>query len=1465
MGSRLIRPTRHHATPWKRRIAQFLCIFLGLVGAAPLLAAALLKNARVQQWTNRTTEALLRSELGLEASYRARLSLWPLELDVEDLVVASVDRGAPALRVKSVKLRPRLTALLAGQINLGEVQIVEPQVRAVIRNGSLANVALRIPERRRTQPARKTKEPPITSLAVTHANADIDLDGKRIRLKDVNADVFAKRGPTFEISLTTAQALADMDHLVEATKNAPEFRAYDEDVICKFELQAHVDPQSARIKRLVVQGFADLNPAPNTRADCQRVATESDTDQISIRLHEVIASWPQQKLSVAGKLAVRVPVAPVNRFVSMLPVQGWVAVNGAVKWDETRRLPEFTGHARAAGLQLERYKIADLLDADVLLHDDVIHVKDANVIFADGRTLIPDARIAPFEEGVPLNVPMVETHGMTFPGLMRALGVTPRTIVAWDFGDGQITDLKGQLATPHLEGDLRTDTRGFEVFNSAFNDPARKHMIGVPRALVHGKIVVEPDAFEFRDTVATFGSSQLNARLVSIGFDNDLEIVVDHSTQLDLADISPIVNIPMAGHSRLGVHLVGKASDPLLTGSLSVDDFEFGGFPLGSIKSSQVRFRPLVVDFSDIKATKGKSDYSVKSARLDFNTTGVIIADAQASSTRLDIRDFLNMWNFDRDPRYDSLFGWGKANARVHYVLGGPEDRCGDGLLRVTSQVSMSHLELYEERYDSADADVDFTWMDIKAGFMGVNVNVPSLTLRKGMGVVVGSLQIRPGAQLTAHAAATAIPLGRFNGFGTAGRILDGTLAGVADASGTLDAPEVEARVNVSRLFVGRTHFGPSELTVRLESPPRPANLGPPTRCNNPIAQPFDLAEYKADKPSGTFHFNGQMLGGQIKLDDLQMTRQQLKHVKGTVELDKFQLSVLNELLRSRDAANGDIAGFVSGEIEVDDLPMDNAAFVVGSVNHLALELQRGAAKITVEPMTSPITFKGGTVEVPDLSLHARYGEIPLTFQVAARVSQLQRTPNIAAELRLVPADLARFVTLVPRAEALTGRLDGNLKLAGPWGHLKTSGSLQVGQSALQIKGLDSPFTDIDLAVAVSDGELRITRGSANLGMGKVQLSGGGSFANFQPGVMRLGISANDVALPAGFGLKGTLDAQLEATVDPSAEVVRPHVTGAIILDGLEYARPVQMTADVSSLAQRGRRSQVEAYDPENDKVDFDLFLRAKGPLRIRNDLIETEVTIDKAGLELTGTNQRFGLRGALQTGQAGKIYLRQHVFEIREGTVVFDDPSRINPRVDLRATTEYRRYTSQNSAPATGSGSSGSGDSARTALGGRWRITMHAHGDADQLSIDLTSEPALSPDDIFMLLTVGVTRTEINQAQSASVVSSVALEALGTLSGADRTVRNTIPVIDDFRFGSAYSSRTGRTEPTVTIGKRLSERIRATVTTGLAESREVRSNLEWQLNRRLSLEGSYDNVNDISSSQLGNLGADIRWRIEFK
>jgi translocation and assembly module TamB len=199
-----------------------------------------------------------------------------------------------------------------------------------------------------------------------------------------------------------------------------------------------------------------------------------------------------------------------------------------------------------------------------------------------------------------------------------------------------------------------------------------------------------------------------------------------------------------------------------------------------------------------------------------------------------------------------------------------------------------------------------------------------------------------------------------------------------------------------------------------------------------------------------------------------------------------------------------------------------------------------------------------------------------------------------------------------------------------------------------------------------------------------------------------------------------------------------------------------------------------------------------------------------------------------------------------------------------VTAITEYRRYTDTSAGAAAGAGSGGT-TGASVGGGSVWRITMHAFGDADNLRVDLTSEPSLSQEDIVLLLAVGMTRAELDQLQASSIGASIALNYLGAASGADRAVKQALPIIDDFRFGSAYSTVTGKTEPQLTVGKRLTNDLRASVTAGLSEDRELRSNIEWRLNNRLRVQGTYDNINDVSSSAVGNLGVDLRWRLEFE
>ncbi|MCA9601484.1 MAG: translocation/assembly module TamB domain-containing protein, partial [Myxococcales bacterium] len=278
----------------------------------------------------------------------------------------------------------------------------------------------------------------------------------------------------------------------------------------------------------------------------------------------------------------------------------------------------------------------------------------------------------------------------------------------------------------------------------------------------------------------------------------------------------------------------------------------------------------------------------------------------------------------------------------------------------------------------------------------------------------------------------------------------------------------------------------------------------------------------------------------------------------------------------------------------------------------------------------------------------------------------------------------------------------------------------------------------------------------------------------------------------------------------------------------------------------RTERTTVRRYDPEQDMVALDIRVVQGAPFRIANNLISADVRIrtQDQPFRIVGTDQRLGALGTLEIPR-GSMLFRSSRFEIRRGVVDFADGTRINPSFDVAAFTEVRR-------------SSGF-------TGPNWRVNLHAHGDLDAFRLDTSSEPALSQEDIILLLTMGMTRAEADQLQAGDVTESAALEALATVTGINREVRRAVPVIDDFRVTSQYSPRTNRTEPQVAVGKRITDSVRLSAATGLSDSRQLKTAVEWRVGDQTALQAAYDNVNASTASSLGNIGVDVRWRLEFQ
>jgi translocation and assembly module TamB len=1456
---------------WGRLVARLFCLVFGVIGAVPFSVGLLVRTPVVRAWAARETAAVLERELGLVARYRVEVQAWPLSIGLSDVRVEGSDGIGAALEAARIAVRPRLFSLMSGRLDAGHIEIDGPRARLVMRNGELTNVSYRLPKTDNPTPVRHA---PFISVAVTDGAMDLDLDGVKVRGRDVDVDVTAEDGPVFDIALRAGEhSIVRERDVLSVDEERQGSRAVDEDVLCQLDARLRIARGSILVRRLALQAVADLDENRGSAASCD--APAGDPRRVEIALSHVQAALPANgdlsKIDVEGSLHARGPLPLVNRFVKFPALKGFVTADFEGRFGASSALPVIRGKLSGTGLELDQYRLMSELSADLAIEDDVVRADRVAVGFGDGTIVARNLVVEPLKKGAPIRIGSSDATNVRFAAMMRDLGVTPHAHVNWSYRATHVATMEGTLVPLKLDADFNATTGDFEVFDKAVDDPARRHMIGVKDARVVGHVGIRPDAVTFHNSRVDFGESHIEAS-VSLGFHNDIALSVAPTSRVELANISPIASLKMAGKATLGAEMKGKFNDPLLTGDLAVSGFSLDDFPLGDITSSKVRFRPLTVDFSDLHAKKGKSSFDVPTGRLDFNGPATLLADAVVDATDLYLRDFLHMWHFDQDPRFDQVDGHGRTNATIHYDLGGSGDVCGGGLLQVRGNARMSSMDLFGEHYDGLDSDFSYNWRDRDAAALGLDVDIRSLTLKKGRGSIFGSGTIRRGGIVRAQIVADDVPLSRMQAMGSMAQLLEGSASAVGTVGGTIDELEADIDVKVSPIRMGTSVLPASKLHVGLVPLRKETKVLTRTRCGQPVTAPFDRAEYDRDASQGTFHTTGDLFGGQVIFDDFKVSRQRKKITSGDVVMKELDLSALGGLQKPKDAdaSSRDLTGSLTGALSIAALPLDNPEQMRATLELRNLDLRARSGKLSLKSAAPVISIGDDKLALPQLDFEFSAGAgLKGTVAIAGEMKRLSASPEVNLSAKVAPIELSSLASLIPRVDRASGWLEASLNVTGKMTSPAYVGEAHLKKGELAFRGVPMPLSDMNVDLAIGGGEVRIVRGIGTVGGGSVSIAGRAPIHGFRLGDVSGAVTARGVSVPIVDGIAMTCDADLRAEWNEKSdeeESSLPRISGDITLTSFSYTRPIGIgTADINAIAQRDRRKMFDAYDPADDFVTFDVQLKSKDPLRLRNNLVEAQLLVDSDALVFSGTNQRFGLRGRMRILPGGRIRLRSNEFEVRQGYVRFDNATRVAPNVDITAVTDYRRYSAAAQTGATGSGTSGASASSAGHAGGVWRITLHAYGDADNLRLDMTSEPALSQEDILLLLTIGMTRAEVDQLQASSIGGTVALEALSSLTGADSAVKKAVPVIDDFRLGSAYSSRTGRTEATVTLGKRLTDKVRANVTSGLSENREIRSNLEWKLTPRVSVQGSYDNVNDVSSSALGNLGADVRWRLEFE
>lgn len=373
--------------------------------------------------------------------------------------------------------------------------------------------------------------------------------------------------------------------------------------------------------------------------------------------------------------------------------------------------------------------------------------------------------------------------------------------------------------------------------------------------------------------------------------------------------------------------------------------------------------------------------------------------------------------------------------------------------------------------------------------------------------------------------------------------------------------------------------------------------------------------------------------------------------------------------------------------------------------------------------------------------------------------------------------------------------------------------------------GLPVAFTDVNGDFTLARSSVRIEHVDGKAGGGQFHIDGSVSL-NHGPD---LTWKIQEISVSSRQGLEAELSGagRVQGTWKAIA------VTGDVEIISALYDRDIELTDFLPFF-----REQIQLAPrtkPPTIEVHLNLHIHAPGGLYIDNNVAKVELGAD---LHVDGTADKPRVTGTIDF-LTGEVTFRQRTFNITGGSIDFRDHGRINPILNISAESQISTAEAD------------------------YTVTVTVTGTADTPRVELSADdPTLTETDILTLVTLGQTTAQLQrQGGGISPIDAVALLPTGTITAPIAKLigvnRLEIEAVQSPIAGSA-----GSIQPRVTLGKDLTDRLRASVSAAFGVSTEQVAQIEYRLTRRISLLGSWEGQTAVQS---GAFGGDIKFRYEFR
>jgi translocation and assembly module TamB len=671
------------------------------------------------------------------------------------------------------------------------------------------------------------------------------------------------------------------------------------------------------------------------------------------------------------------------------------------------------------------------------------------------------------------------------------------------------------------------------------------------------------------------------------------------------------------------------------------------------------------------------------------------------------------------------------------------------GNLDGNGQISLAGGSVADEPYRSLTADIAFKGKDISASNLVFTLDGGRIT--GGGGFNFGDQTVH----FDLHGGS--FELAHIRRIQNDQYPVAGSLAFDAQGSGSLNAPTLQATLHIAKLTLARESTGDVDAEAHTEG--RTLRLHVVGHLNTATV---DLAS--ETQLSGDYPTHASLNIAKFDIDPLLRTFS-VSGVRGSSSI--AAAVTVSGPLRYPKKLSGD-AHISELSVTLEDVPIHSDgmlhATLAGGVLHL-----------------DPVRIIG-----PDTDLHAQG-----TVGIFENPGPIQATASGSINMALAETLDTDIVS--------SGHVDFTVHAQGTTRNPDLTGNVKFTNVNVALEDYINGLSRMNGELVFDQDRLDFKNVTAYSGGGLIKLGG---FVTYHRGLYAdLSAQARGVRIRYPQGVTSTADADLRFQGTRSSMLFSGDVTVT--------AFSISPDVDFAAVAASSNNVTLppDPNSPSN-RVRLDVRVTSAPSLDFQNSFARLAGNVD---LVVRGTLAQPSILGRV-TVTEGSATFNGEKFQLQHGEIYFSNPVRIQPTIDITATTTVEDYN----------------------------ITIGLEGTTAKLSPTFRSEPPLSEQDIFSLLAMGRTQEEQQIYSSEEQQAGVNSTADSLLGGAlNATISSRIQKLfggGSVRIDPTFISGVGNATARITVEEPISKQATLTYATNVNSTAEQLIQGEWRLTQDFSI-----------------------------